>query len=59
MLAPMQTIYSLVAVAKRDCPGGRLIAPPLHETAEHGESLKVFSRDDAAFPEQLSATTPR
>ena len=44
----------LVAVVKRDCPTCELIAPVLADIEARG-SLTVFTQDDPAFPESITA----
>jgi hypothetical protein len=45
----------LVAVVKRDCPTCVTVAPALAELEAAGVPLTVFTQDDPAFPEQVSA----
>lgn len=45
----------LVAVVKRDCPTCVTVAPALAELEAAGVPLTVFTQDDPAFPEGVSA----
>jgi hypothetical protein len=50
----MLPIDGLIAVVKRECPTCELTAPVLGEIAALGD-LTVFTQDDPAFPEAVSA----
>jgi len=50
----MDIPHGLVAVVKRDCPTCNLIVPVLRQLAAAPLPLRVFTQDDAAFPEGMT-----